>query len=408
MQLAHKIELKPNNKQKSYLKMACGVSRFTWNWALANWNSYYEFNLQIPVEDRDKISGFALKKEFNAIKETEFSWTKKVTKYACQQPFIQLESAFKRYFKQLSERPRFKKRNQSRDSFYVGGDQIKIKGKKIWIPNLGFVRLKENLRFGGKINSATFSRRADKWFVSIQVDTKNETQKKRGIKKYVGVDLGINQMATLSDGTWISASKPLKANLRRLSRYQRKLKKKNYQSKNYEKQRIKVARVHMKVANLRKNSLHKATTYLTKNFLKISIEDLHVKGMLKNQKLSRAISDIGFGEFRRQLEYKSDLRGRVLFVAGRFYPSSKLCSCCGELKKDLRLVDRIFNCNSCGLKIDRDLNAAINLERLINKRVRSARAEFTPLEITAMIENGNHFLSTSIEEKGNKHQKLCG
>jgi putative transposase len=386
MQLAHKIELKPNNKQKTYFKKACGVSRFTWNWALANWNLYYEFNKELPEEDRDKISGFSLKKEFNAIKKTDFPWTKEVSKYACQQPFIQLELAYKRFFNKLSNRPRFKKRNKSKDSFYVGGDQIKIKGKKIWVPKLGLVRLKESLRFEGKINSATFSRTADRWFVSIQVDIENIKFQNKRTKKCVGVDLGINKMATFSDGSSVSAPKPLKANLRRLARDQRKLKKKVYQSNNYKKQRVKVSKIHMKITNLRKNSLHKTTTYLAKNFSKISIEDLHVKGMLKNHKLARAISDIGFGEFRRQLEYKSELRGRVLFVADRFFPSSKICSCCGRKKDDLSLKDRIYACEFCGFNIDRDLNASINLERFVNKNVRSARAEFTPVEVTAMIE----------------------
>ena len=408
MQLAHKIELKPNNKQRTYFKKACGVSRFTWNWALANWNLYYEFNRELPVEDRDKISGYALKKEFNAIKKAEFPWVREVTKYACQQPFLHLESAYKRFFKNLAKRPRFKKRNKSKDSLYVGGDQIKIKGKKVWVPNLGLVRLKESVRFTGKINSATFSRTADRWFVSIQIETENLKLKKSKTKKCVGVDLGINKMATLSDGSFISSPKPLKINLKRLARNQRKLKKKIYQSNNYEKQRLKVAKIHMKITNLRKNSLHKTTTYLVTYFSKISIEDLHVKGMLKNHKLSRAISDIGFGEFRRQLEYKSTLRGRVLYVADRFFPSSKTCSCCGDKKEDLSLKDRVFNCSDCGLKIDRDLNAALNLEKLVNDKVRSARAECTPVEITAMIENGKRFSSTSIEESGNKRQKLYG
>lgn len=391
MNLAHKIELKPNNKQRTYFKKACGVARMSWNWGLSNWNMYYEFNCELPKEDRDLISGYMLKKEFNTIKKEKFPWTKEVTKYACQQPFLQLDAAFKRFFKNLGKRPRFKKKNKSKDSFYVGGDQVKIKGKKIWVPNLGLVRLKESLRFIGKINSATFSRTADRWFVSVQVkigelELKIPDNKIRNNHLCVGVDLGINKMVALSNGTSIEAPKPLKNNLRRLGRYQRKLKKKIYRSQSYEKQRIKVAKIHMKIANLRKDCLHKTTTYLTENFLNISIEDLHVKGMIKNHKLARAISDIGFGEFKRQLVYKSERRGNVLFVADRFFPSSKTCSVCTKVNKDLTLKDRIFNCPNCFLKIDRDLNAAINLKKLMikNLKIRGAASEFTPLEMTAM------------------------
>jgi putative transposase len=401
MQLAHKIELKPNNKQRTYFKKACGVSRFSWNWALAHWNSYFEFNQQLPKEDRENISGYQLKKEFNAIKKEEFPWVKEVTKYAAQQPFLQLDVAYKRYFKGVSHRPRFKKRDKSKDSFYVGGDQIKIKDKRIWVPNLGLVKLKEKLRFAGKINSATFSRTANRWFVSIQVDLLEEA-KKCQTKKTIGVDLGINKMAMFSDSTYVKSPKPLKKNLRRLARYQRKLKKKKFKSKNYFKQKNKVAKIHMRISNIRKDVLHKTTTYLTKSFQKISIEDLHIKGMLKNHKLARAISDIGFGEFRRQLEYKSDMRGNVLFVADRFYPSSKKCSSCEKVKQHLTLKDRMFSCR-CGFSIDRDLNAAINLEKLVNKNVRQALSKLTPVEITAIFGFKN-IQETRIEESGIKQQ----
>ncbi|MBF0442218.1 MAG: helix-turn-helix domain-containing protein, partial [Oligoflexales bacterium] len=170
VQIAHKIELKANNKQKTYFARACGVSRFTYNWALNEWNTLYEKNRSCSSEEKEKISGLSLKKKFNAIKKEQFPWTKEVTKYAAQQPFIDLQNAFNRFFKKLGGKPKFKKKGQD-DSFYVGGDQIKVAGRKIWVPNLGFVRLKESLRYQGKINSATFSRMADRWFVSIQLDT---------------------------------------------------------------------------------------------------------------------------------------------------------------------------------------------------------------------------------------------
>ncbi len=389
MQIAHKIQLVPNNKQVTYLQKASGTSRFVWNWAIAEWEKQF-------LEGK-KPSGMQLKKEFNSIKKIEFPWTKEVTKYAAQQPFLDLQDAYKRFWKKLSKKPKFKKKGKCKDSFYVGGDHLKIKGKKIWIPNLGFVRMRENLRFEGKINSAVFSRTADRWFASIQVDTSNEFFQCK-TEKSVGADLGINKMVVLSNKIAFDSPKPLKNNLRKLARFQRDLKKKKFASNNYKKQKIKVAKVHARVASIRKDTLHKTTTYLTKNYLEIGIEDLNVKGMVKNRKLARAISDIGFGEFRRQLEYKAAIRGNLIKIHDRFFPSSKTCSVCKKIKEKLTLKERIFSCDFCGLEIDRDLNSAFNLD------VRPARPELTPAEMTALRRSVYPVLATSIDEPGNKRQ----
>lgn len=417
MQIAHKIELKPNNKQKTYFKKACGISRFTWNWALAEWNRQYEENKISSRGERIKISGISLKKQFNAIKKDKFPWTGEVTKYAAQQPFIQLQTAWKRFFdpKLKNRKPQFKKKNRSTDSFYIGGDQLKMQDRKICIPKLGIVRLKENLRFKGKINSATISRTADRWFVSIQVKVDGKTFKKCTAARGVGIDLGINRMATMSQGIAIDSPKPLKKHLRKLKRDQRvmakkiraakKDKRKISESKNFQKQKNKVARIHMKISNIRKDATQKVTSYVTNNYLHIAIEDLQVSGMIKNHNLARAISDIGFGEIRRQLEYKAKIRGNVIYIADRFFPSSKTCSNCKEVRQDLSLKDRIFKCR-CGNEMDRDLNAAINLEGMINQNVRPVRPELTPVEITAMQDSVFPILVTSIVESGSKLQTV--
>ena len=420
--LAHKIELNPNNKQKTYFRKACGVSRFCWNWGLAEWNTRYEKRMQLPEERRSeiKISGMGLKKDFNAIKKSEFPWTSEVTKYAAQQPFIQLQTAWQRFFKKSGNagKPRFKKKNTSLDSFYIGGDQARIKGKKIWIPSLGFVRLKEQLRFDGKINSVTISRQADRWFASIQVaTTKNKIPHKKCKRTgKVGLDLGIKKMVVLSDGTAVDSPKPLKRNLRKLAKEQRRMARKIRaakkdkralrDSKNFQKQKLKVQKVHAKIGNIRKDTIHKVTTYITSNFKEIAIEDLHTKGMLKNHKLARAISEIGFGETRRQLEYKSKLRGNLIHVVDRFFPSSKKCSNCDKVKgkDELKLGDRVYQCD-CGLEIDRDFNAAINLENELRKRkIRPVRSKFKPVEITAMRKSVFPINVTSIVESGSKLQ----
>lgn len=231
MQIAHKIELKPNNKQRTYFCKACGTARFAFNWGLAEWDRLYLENKKLPKEDptRTKISGMSLKKSFNAIKKSQFPWIYEVTKYASQQPFLDLQDAWQKFFKQGAGKPRFKKKGKSHDSFYVGGDQIKIRGQKIHVPNLGLVRLKELPRFGSKINSATFSRTADKWFVSLQIEVQDENavatrQPEKGTK--VGVDIGLNSMAVTSDGHAFQAPKPLKKYLRKLARHQRVIAKK--------------------------------------------------------------------------------------------------------------------------------------------------------------------------------------
>lgn len=393
MQIAHKIELKINNMQGTYFKKASGVARFTWNWALAGWDRKYEAG--------EQPSGMGLKKEFNEIKRIEFPWTYEVTKYASQQPFLELQDAWKRFFKKLSGKPKFKKKGKSRDSFYIGGDQIKLNEirRRIKIPNLGWVRMREELRFEGKINSVVISRTADRWFAGIQVETPIQFPKHKN-QVSVGVDLGINKLATLSSGIAFEAPKPLKKMLWRLKRQSRRFSKKTKGSNNSKKQAAKLSRLHMKVANVRRDATHKVTTSITRNCSLIGIEDLNVGGMVRNHKIARAICDVGLGEFRRQLEYKAQWRGGEIITHDRFFPSSKTCSHCGQIKESLSLAERVFKCD-CGLEIDRDLNASINLNP-----VPKVLREFTPAKMTALRKSVYPISVTSIAETGNKLQSL--
>ena len=395
MQIAHKIELKSNHTQETYYKKACGVSRFAWNWALGKWNDDYASGL--------KPSGMGLKKQFNAIKEAEYPWTYEVTKYACQQPFLDLQDAFKRFFKKTSGKPKFKKKGKSHDSFYIGGDQIKLDETKrrIKIPNLGWVKMREELRFNGKINSVVISRTADRWFASIQVDTPFQFPKHEN-QMSVGIDLGINKLATLSHGIAFEAPKPLKKMLWRLKRQSRKLSRKTLGSSNSKKQIKNLARLHMRIGNIRKDTLHKVISFLASTYSHIGVEDLNVKGMVRNHKLARSISDIGFGEFRKQIEYKIKRRGGTAVVHNRFFPSSKTCSTCGLIKESLTLSERVFKCE-CGLEIDRDLNASINLNP-----VPKVLREFKPVKMTALRKSVHPVFVTSINESGNNLQLLCG
>jgi len=354
--LSHKIQIKnPTIKQDQYFRQACGISRFAYNWGLAEWQRQYDAGL--------KPTALAIKKAFNAIKPIEFPWVFNVTKCAAEQAFIDLGSAFKRFFKHLSKYPRFKKKG-IHDSFYLSNDQFKIEANKIRIPKLGWVSVTESLRFEGKVLSATVSRIANRWFVSLNIQMNFAPHKiSENQADAVGVDLGVKNLATLSNGSTIEGSKPLKKLSHKLARIQRHLAKCTKGSKRYNRQKIKLAQLHYRIRCIRQDSLHKLTHHICQDFKIICIEDLNVKGMMKNHKLAKAISDMGFYEFKRQLEYKATLFGNWISTVSKWFPSSKTCSNCGNKKDELKLSERIYLCDKCSFEIDRDLKAAINIER---------------------------------------------
>ena len=271
--------------------------------------------------------------------------------------------AFQRFFKKVSKFPQFKKKGK-KDSFYLEGS-LQTKGKQIKLPKFGWVNCSELLP-AIEIKNCTISRTAEEWFVSFKVPfIPTVTEKEH---QGVGVDLGIKTLATLSTDVTFENKRPYKRAKRKLKIAQRQMSKKfvkgaKKQSNNYKKAAAKVAKIHQRVANVRKDSVHKLTTYLAKNHGEIVIEDLNVSGMSKNHKLASAILDGGFHEFRRQLTYKCDWYGSKLTVVDRYFPSSKTCSSCDEVKATLKLSERIFNCNACGHRQDRDLNASINLNK---------------------------------------------
>jgi putative transposase len=361
MIISHKIRLDPNNKQATYFAKAAGTARFAYNWALAEWQTQY--TAWKDDNDLPKPSQFSLRKQLNAIKRDQFPWMLEVTKNAPQMAIIQLGAAFKNFFAGRAKYPQFKKKGKSRDSFTLTNDQFAIDACRIRIPNLGLVRMRETLRFSGKILSATVSRTADQWFASITVDTDSHHLPPAENQGVVGVDLGVSALATLSTGEIVTGAKPHKALLSRLQRLSRSLSRKVKGSANRAKAQRKLAQLHARIANIRKDTLHRLTTDLTRRFALIGIEDLNVSGMMKNRHLSRAISDRGFFEFRRQVEYKAAMRGAVVVVADRFFASSKTCSTphCGYKQDKLPLSVREWTCPYCGTIHDREVNAAINL-----------------------------------------------
>ena len=361
MLLVHKIELKPNNSQASYFSKACGTARFAYNWALSEWKMLYELG--------EKPSEVSLRRRLNAIKKADFPWMLEVTKVAPQQAIKNLGSAFKRFFQGKGKYPRFKKKGV-RDSFRAdngpvtkGAHAALLEHKKIKLPRIGWVRLKESLRFKGQVKSVTISRKADRWYAAISVEAEQPIKKRKG-QGAVGVDLGIHHLAILSNGIKIPGPKAHKVLLKRVQRLSRQLSKKHKGSMNRRKAKTKLARMHARINHIRQDSLHKLTTELVLSYGRIAIEDLNVKGMASNHKLARSIMDQSFYELRRQLEYKSEWFGSELKVIDRFYPSSKRCSACGELNDQLKLSDREWTCG-CGVLHDRDINAAQNIEQCL-------------------------------------------
>jgi len=406
MHLSHRIRLHPSDEQRRYFERACGTARFVWNWALAEWNRQYEAG--------GRPTAKKLKKQFNAMKYDAYPWLKDVHRDSHAQPFLNLGKAWAEYFedlaafkaKKLQDRPhppRLKKKRKWEPSFYVANDKFHLDEQWIRLPKVGRVKMAELLRFQGKIVSATVSRTADWWFVAIQVDVPDAYAKCERVRDgIVGVDLGLHAAATLSTGERVLAPKPLRAALRRVRIRSRRVSRKVEAAKramgiaarapipkgtrlpasnNRRKSSRGLARLHARVANVRGDFLHKLTTRLCRENQAIVIEDLNVKGMLANERLARAISDVGFGRFRRQLQYKVQRYDTRLVIADRWYPSSRLCSSCGWKNENLTLAERIWTCQRCGAEHDRDLNAALNLERLATE---------TALPVASSSGNGEH------------------
>ena len=363
----YKTALDLNNKQRTLCLKYAGTARFAYNWGLAQKQADYQSGLKTP-------NAQVLHKRLNALKANEFPWMYEVSKCAPQEALRDLDVAFKRFFTGLSGYPQPKKRSKAIGSFRLTG-RVVVGKKWMQLPVLGRVRVFERgyLPRGKHVLSATVPERAGKWFVSLLVEETFKTEGAPG-GDAIGVDLGIKDLAVGSDGSRYPNPKVLKHHLVALKRVQRHLSRQIKGSKNRAKTKLKLSRLHYRIACIREDALHKTTTAIvakTKPACQrpatMVCEDLNVKGMLKNRTLARAIADVGFGTFKAFLAYKTLWLGEKLMQADRFYPSTQLCSSCGK-KRTVRLTlsDRTFVCENeaCGLVLDRDLNAALNLKML--------------------------------------------
>jgi len=406
-----KIRLELNNKQQSYALQHCGVARHAYNNGLAYCNELFTNKEKTP-------SAIDLHKWLVATIKKEYNWYYDVSKCAPQQALRNLEKSFKSFHRLqkssgykllhyklkdgvktstgLKGLPNFKKKGVN-DSFYLEGN-IQIKGNLIKVPKFGWIKLSESID-DLTVKNCVVSRTANEWFISFKIPFVPI----KTIKKHtsVGVDLGIKTLATLSNGEIFENLKPYKNAKKKLRKQQKEVSRKyvkgtKNQSSNYMKSKANLAKTHQKVANVRKDNLHKLTTYLAKTFDTVVVEDLNIKGMSKNHNLASAILDGGFFEFKRQLIYKKEWYGGSVILANRFFPSSKLCSSCGSKKENLKLSEREYCCTECSEIIDRDFNASLNLNNLAVSSTVLAFGDKSSVE--------KKFATQLVDELGIKHQ----
>jgi len=361
---AFKVQLDVNNKQQTLLLQHIGCARWAYNWALAKKKEQFDKKEKIP-------NAIELHRELNKLKQTDIPWMYQSSKTSPQNALRDCDSAFKNFFTRCKKKvkgkkgfPKFKSKKNEKQSFRLDGC-ISVKSDCIKLPRIGKLRLaeKDYIPTDCEILSATVSKRAGKWFVSVRAETPDK-EPSDAKNEVIGIDLGIKTLATCSDGTIYGNPKALKRNLKKLKRKQKQLSRKKRGSENYEKAKQKLAKLYYHISNIRKDCLHKITSKIIDENQVIVLEDLNVSNMMKNHCLAQAISDVGLYEFRRQIEYKSKWSGREVIFADTFFASSKLCSYCGWKNLDLRLTDRVFECKICDIKMDRDCNASLNLKQI--------------------------------------------
>ncbi|HFC9285339.1 TPA: RNA-guided endonuclease InsQ/TnpB family protein [Clostridium perfringens] len=379
MKRAYKIEINPTAEQKSKIHQTIGVSRFIYNFYIAH-------NKEIYAREGKFVSGMDFSKWLNnkyIPNNKDMKWIKEVSSKATKQAIMNGDKAFRDFFKKAKGFPRFKKKkNQDVKAYFPKNNKTDwtLERHRVKIPTLGWVRLKEfgYIPVNSIVKSGTVSQKADRYYVSILAE-ENDKKVYKSTNEGVGIDLGVKEFVVCSDGikfkninktsTVKKIEKKLKREQRKLSRKYESLKIRNKNIKegratrqNIQKQVVKVQKLHQRLTNIRTDYINKIVSSIIKQKPSyITIEDLNVKGMMKNKHLSKAIASQKFFEFKTKLTFKCKENHIELRIVDRFYPSSKTCSNCGEIKQDLKLSDRIYKCD-CGLTIDRDLNSSINLK----------------------------------------------
>ncbi|MGE6363932.1 RNA-guided endonuclease InsQ/TnpB family protein [Bacillus paramycoides] len=365
MILAQKVRLKPTKEQEQKLWKSVGTARFIYNWTLNRQQENYKSGEKF-------IPNGVLRKELTQLKKTnELSWLGDVSNNVAKQAVKDACDSFKRFFKGYSEFPRFKSRRNSKPSFYNDNVKMKVKKNEVLLEKIGWVKTSEQLLMNCKYSNPRVSFDGKYWYLSF--GAKQDFQKEKLTNVSLGIDVGVKELAVCSnEKTYqnINKTKEVKRLEKRLRRLQRQVSRKYemntervrfIKTSNVIKIEKEIRKLHRRLANIRNNHLHQSTTEIVKTKpFRIVMETLHIKGMMKNKHLSKAIGKQGLYEFKRQIQYKCEKYGIKFIEADRWYPSSKMCSNCGNIKKDLKLSGRVYKC-SCGHKQDRDLNASHNL-----------------------------------------------
>lgn len=362
MKRAYKYKLKPTVRQQQMLLQHFGCCRFIYNWGLSRKKETY-------VNEKKSIGYLQLAKELTLLKnDGEHGWLKDVANESLQQSLRNLDNAFTQFFKAKKGFPKFKSKKHSKNVCkFINNVRFDFDKWKVRIPKMGWTKICRNKSFDlskCKIGTLTVSQDKCGDFWCVIIVENGETLKpkiKVSEETAVGIDLGIKDFAILSDGTKYGNNKFLENGQKKLKHLQRHFSKAQKGSRRRERLRIKIARQYRRISNRRSDFLHKLTTDITSNFDTICLENLNVQGMMQNHHLANAISSVAWNEFVRQLAYKAEWNGKNVIFIGRFEPSSKTCSCCGYVKKDLTLKDRSWVCPKCGTSHDRDVNAAINI-----------------------------------------------
>ena len=359
IQKSYRYRIYPNKEQQELFEKHFGSVRFVYNWGL-------EKKIEAYQKNKKRISCFDLMNELVKLKKKkDFQWLNEVNSQSLQMALKNLDVAFTSFFRKHNRFPRFKSKKNNKNSFQVP-QHLKL-NNKLTIPKIPDIKIKLSRSIEGKIKTATISKTpTNKYFIAILVEENKQLPKKPKIteKTTIGIDLGLKHFATISDGRKIENPKYLNQSGLRLKRYQRWLSRKKKGSNNREKQRLRVALIQEKITNQRSDFIHKLTYQLTheNQVNSIALEDLAIKNMVKNHYLARAITDVAWREFRRQMEYKCNWYGKNLLIIGRFEASSKTCSC-GYVNQELKLSDRKWTCPKCKTRHDRDILASQNIKR---------------------------------------------
>ena len=368
----YRFRMEPTQAQSEALLRMAGARRWVWNWGLARRKETYAATGKGLTYNQQAALLTALKKQ------PETAWLKEADSQLLQQALQDLDRAFKAFFEKRAGFPQFKSKKRDEPRFRIP-QRVKVEGSKVYIPKVGWVKIRQSQPIDCAIKGATFKRDTEgHWYVTLTAEfaMPDVPLPPAHPERVVGIDLGLKDFAVLSDGTRIAPPKFYRKGLSKLRRAQRALSRKQKGSKNRDKARHRLNKVHTKVRNQRQDWLHKLTTDLVTRYDGLCIEDLNLKGMART-KLSKSVLDTALGEFRRQLEYKSIWHRKHLVVIDRFFPSSKLCRECGSVNQSLKLSGRVWTCG-CGAVHDRDLNAALNIKAEALLSPRSGEMPLTP------------------------------